>query len=350
MKPGRNSSHQSRFVVAVFGFLLTATFFSAQTPQSSAVTPEEKRARAAVEKFVNDGQAKDYLNAALNLAHELNSKFPGKPYDAYNTGIADGLKDMAGIKAKGLAIPRDYDTALMRVITDLTQAAAIQNETNLKSFFENTPNAGQSYKKLISADSRDGFVRNINKDIKAADATAQEPAPGGQGKQYDPTKSVGLGAAPYRDMLKGAALTVDHLLANANVDQTQAQSAAALERAATINKSLEPSRKLPDLVVKSVAAEAPILSADGLEKMRGDLQKLIAMANLKADSDEVDGTIDTFLAKAKSGAMNPNSQDFEKSSAALKQYVSAALRNAEIAGSGATPGAGRKAGVQRNLQ
>jgi hypothetical protein len=195
---------------------------------------------------------------------------------------------------------------------------------------------------------RDGAGADPSQQPRAGIAPIQ-PQAAGQGKNYDPTKSVGLEGPVYRDMLKTAAPVIDHLLANANVDQAQAQNAAALERAATINNALESSRKMPDLIVRSVAVAARTLSPEGLETMRGELQKLVKMGNPKADLDEVNGAIDTVIEAAKNG-VNPNTPGFENASASLKRYVSAALRSAETGSPGTvSTDAGRKGGAQQNL-
>jgi hypothetical protein len=357
MKSGRNSSHRSHYFVAVLLFLLVATAaLSLQTPQSSAMTPEERRARAAIEKYVVDGPAKDYLQTVIDGLNALPSRYDGaKP--GFNRGMADSLeytanlkRDNPGIRITNAQNPTFTSTAIQ---IDLQVRAASQDPMQ-------SPDSSERQKAKASIDRIDAAAKRFAANrgphpssdfIKAADATSlmQEPAPRGEGKKYDPTKSVGLQGPGYREMLKTAAPIVDHLLANANFDQIQAQNAAALERAATINNTLESARKMPDLVVKSVAFEARTLSAEGLETMRGELQKLVRLGNPNVDSDEVNGAIDTVIAAAKNG-VNPNSPSFENASAALKGYVSAALHNAEIGGPGApSPEAGRKGGVQQNL-
>jgi hypothetical protein len=279
----------------------------------------------------------------------VNNKFPNRPYDSLNTGIADGLKDMANIKASGQKIPPDYAMSIARGVAGVVHKVHEMSDLN-NSFFDNAPNMKQYYDKVLNDGGFTDFYNNINKDIKTADAPAlaQEPAAGGQGRKYDLTKSVGLEGAAYREMLKTAAPVIDHLLANANVDQTQAQNAAAFERAALINGALESSRKMPDLIVRSVAFEARTLSPEGLETMRGELQKLVKIGDPNAD--EVNGAIESVIEAAKKG-ITPNSPGFEKASAPLKRYVSAALRSAETGSPGtASTDAGRKSGAQKNRQ
>jgi hypothetical protein len=342
MKWGRNSSYQLTHVVAVFSLMLSAALLSAQTAQSSAMSPEEKQAREAIEKYLIDGPGKNFLSAAIDALNALPSPYEGvKP--GLNTGMAEAIKATAKIKAENPAhriiVPEDqaFTSVAAQIGTLVGQAAAGPYST------PKLREARDRFYAMNLIGSKSDFT---SKSIRAADTGGASAAPGSQG-QYDPNKGV-LKEPGYRGLLKSAAPTVDHLLANANVDQSQAEGAVALERGSIINKALESSRKLPELMVSSFAFEARTLSPSEFEKARTELASFIT-SNIAADSDEVNAAIETFSRSFQKG-INPNTPAFERANTALKAYVSDALRNAELGATGGSFGAGRKGGAQKNLQ